>query len=134
MINLLLERVIKTADYTIGNLSIDGEFFCNTSEDTCRIVANDCSMKIFGKTAIPEGSYDVEMEWRQKHQHFYPHIKNVPCFEGILIHGGNTVQDTEGCILLGEQTKEPGMIKNCKVYQDLLNEKIEGQKVKIVII
>ena len=134
MINLLLERVIKTEDYTIGNLSIDGEFFCNTLEDTCRIVANDCSMKIYGKTAIPEGTYDIEMEWWQKHNNFYPHIKNVPCFEGILMHGGTTVNDTEGCVLMGEQLQEPGTIGNCKVYQDLLNEKIKDQETKITIL
>src|SRR5664279_42472 len=102
MINLLLERVIKTEDYTIGNLSIDGEFFCNTLEDTCRIKSNDCSMKIYGQTAIPEGVYDVEWMWWEKHKNWYLHILNVPCFEGILIHSGVTVNDTEGCPCVGE--------------------------------
>ena len=56
MIQLRLERVIKTDTYTIGNLYIDDDFFCNTLEDTCRIVNNDCSLKIYGETAIPEGT------------------------------------------------------------------------------
>lgn len=127
MIRLRLERVIKTDTYTIGNLYIDDEFFCNTLEDTCRIVNNDCSMKIYGKTAIPEGIYDIEMLWWEKHKNHYPHIKDVPCFEGILIHGGTTVEDTEGCLLIGEQLQQEGTLGNCRVYQDLLNDKIKDE-------
>ena len=133
-IQLKLERVIKTDTYTIGNLSIDDEFFCNVLEDTCRIVDNDCSMKIYGQTAIPEGTYDVELIWWKKHHNFYPHIKDVPCFIGIMIHGGNTAKDTEGCLLVGEQKTEPGTIGNCAVYMDLLREKLKDQTVKITII
>jgi hypothetical protein len=135
MIQLRLERVIKTDSYTIGNLYINDEFFCNTLEHICRIVNNDCSLKIYGKTAIPEGTYDIELEWWPKHNNFYPHIKNVPCFEGILMHGGTTVNDSEGCILMGEQAREPGTIHNCRIYQDLLNEKIKDEpEVKITIL
>jgi hypothetical protein len=130
-IQLKLKRVIKTDTYTIGNLSIDGEFFCNTLEDTCRIVNNNCSMKIYGKTAIPEGTYDIEMIWWEKHNNFYPHLLNVPCFEGILIHSGITANDTEGCVLVGEQKQEPGTIGNGLIYMNLLREKFKDQINKI---
>jgi hypothetical protein len=102
--NILLKRVFKGTDYTIGKVYIDGVLFCNSLEDTCRIVNGDCSKKIYGKTAIPEGQYSIEIIWWSKHKGFYPHLLDVPCFDGILIHGGNTAEDTLGCILLGKNT------------------------------
>ena len=133
-------RVIKNDNYVIGNFYINEVFLSNTLENPIRIVNNDCTQKIFGHTAIPEGTYTVEMEWWDKHQDYYPHIENVPCFDGILIHGGITTGDTEGCILVGEndETTNPGELTNCKYYQIQINNAINaatsnGESVTITI-
>ena len=126
MVNLKVKRVFKGADYTIGDFYINDVFLCNTLEDTVRIVNGDCSMKIYGKTAIPEGTYEVELIWWDKHQNWYPHIKDVPCFEGILIHGGISASDTLGCILVGDNSSK-AELTNCRFYQDKINVAIKSQ-------
>jgi len=126
MVNLRVERRFLGPDYTIGNFYINEEFVCNTLEDTVRIVNGDCSQKIYGSTAIPEGTYNVELIWWEKHQDYYCHIKDVPCFDGIMIHGGNTAADTFGCVLLGDNTSK-GELTNCKVYHDKLNAAVKDQ-------
>jgi Steigviridae/Suoliviridae L,D-carboxypeptidase/transpeptidase len=80
---------------TIGRLLIDDVFFCFTLEDQIREV------KIVKETAIPVGSYEVVLRFSQHFKRVMPHIENVPNFEGILIHYGNTDIDTAGCILVG---------------------------------
>jgi hypothetical protein len=112
-------RRFKGPDYTIGSFYIDGNYFCDTLEDVCRIRGGDCSLKIYGQTAIPEGRYLVEWMWWDKHNNWYPHLLNVPCFTGILIHSGVTAKDTEGCILLGEN-KIKGQVINGLVYMGQL--------------
>ena len=92
---------------TIGDLLIDGEFFCYTLEDAVR------DGKIYGKTAIPYGEYDVEITFSPRFQKYLPLIKDVPNYSGVRIHTGNTAQDTEGCILLGF-TKSKDFIGNSR--------------------
>lgn len=110
-----LKRTFRGETYTIGHLYIDGVYYCDTLEDKCRIISGDCTQKIYGRTAIPEGIYEVKVIWWEKHNNWYPYIVNVPCFTGILIHGGIDENDTEGCILLGEN-KTKGHLENCSKY------------------
>lgn len=94
--NLFLQRIAQTPEYTIGRLEeIVGKFFCHTLEDA---VKNE---KITGKTAIPEGTYEVVVNHSPKFKRELPLLLDVPKFEGIRIHRGNTVNDTSGCILVG---------------------------------
>ena len=64
---LLLKRKAKKENYTIGDLYIDGKLFCNTLEDTDRNLTSTMSkdeiakVKVYGKTAIPTGTYVVDM-------------------------------------------------------------------------
>ena len=133
MINLKVERVFDGSDYTIGNFYVDDEFLCNTLEDTVRIVDGDCSQKIFGQTAIPAGVYDVEFIFWPKHNNYYPHIKDVPCFTGIMIHSGITANDTEGCVLIGDNDTK-GELHNGLVYMDKLRTILKDQTdIKITI-
>jgi len=116
--DLYLKRIARRATYTIGKLYIDGVYFCDTIEDADRgmrqedAYATNKRKKVKGETAIPTGRYQVTLgvqseRFKKKAQYafcngFLPRLLNVPCFDGILIHIGNTERDTEGCILVGE--------------------------------
>ena len=92
---LILQRKWATEVSTVGELSIDGVFECFVLEDVTRVE------KITGKTAIPAGTYRVVVDMSTRFKRLMPHILDVPGFEGIRIHSGNTSADTEGCLLLG---------------------------------
>lgn len=93
---LTLVRKKLTPQSTLGELSVDGKFLCYTLEDCVR------KEKIKGQTAIPAGRYRVVVTWSQRFQRYLPLVLNVPNFEGVRIHTGNTDKDTEGCILVGQ--------------------------------
>lgn len=123
---LLLERKYLKEDYCIGRLYINGNFFCNTLEDKVRDINKngtfDCGeFKISGHTAIPYGEYEVIVNYSPKFKRELPRLLNVPHFEGILIHRGNTNKDSSGCILVGENKKK-GMVLNSTKYEvELVN-------------
>lgn len=83
--------------FTISRLSIDGVFECFVLEDVVR----EAGVKVAGETAIPAGIYPVVIDHSNHFDRDLPHILNVPMFEGIRIHSGNTDLDTEGCLLVG---------------------------------
>ena len=117
---LRLERMDYTdKDCTIGKLYVDDQFECYTLEDKVRPV------KIPGKTAIPTGRYEVIINFSQRFQRLLPLFLNVPNFEGVRIHPGNTAADTEGCILVGE-TKDEGSIGQSKVAFERLFKKMKA--------
>lgn len=93
---LLLKRLHKTDKSTIGELYVDGKFECYTLEDVER------KDKVFGKTAIPKGTYEVIMTMSNRFKKMMPLLLNVPGYEGVRIHSGNKPEDTEGCLLLGK--------------------------------
>lgn len=93
--NLLLNRETFSEQSTIGELSIDGTFACHTLEDVARPV------KIKHQTCIPAGKYKVVIAPSNRFKRDLPRLLEVPSFDGILIHPGNTNQDTSGCILVG---------------------------------
>lgn len=95
MAKLRLERRIFTDDVTVGELYIDNEFYCYVLEDAIRDV------KIYGKTAIPKGTYKVVLTMSNRFKVILPLLEAVPGFEGIRIHAGNTNVDTDGCLLVG---------------------------------
>ena len=106
---LTLVRHTLTNEYTIGKLYIDKEYFCDTLEDVVRPKGE----KVYGKTAIPYGTYEVKWTYSPRFKRYMPLIDNVPGFAGIRIHSGNTAKDTEGCILVG-QNKEVGKVLNSR--------------------
>ena len=97
---LKVVRDTFTDKTTIGKLFVDEVYQCNTLEDVVRK-----GVKVYGQTAIPEGLYEVVIDYSNHFQREMPHILNVPGFEGIRIHSGNNADDTEGCILLGLSRK-----------------------------
>jgi hypothetical protein len=112
---LELKRFYEGKKYTLGLLCIDGLFECFTLEDTARHGAP----KIPGETAIPEGTYPVTIDESARFKRLMPHVMDVPGFSGIRIHSGNTADDTEGCILLGDTcnqlSAEQGSIGNSRI-------------------
>jgi len=124
---LIVIRREFTEISTIGELLIDGEHFCFTLEDAAR------PEKIYGKTAIPYGTYDVEITFSPRFQKYMPLIKDVPGFEGVRIHSGNTAQDTEGCLLVG-CTKGYDYIGRSRTAFATLMNKIKGQELTIEIV
>ena len=146
---LLLKRIALKPSYTIGHLYVDGVYFCDTLEDKDRGLSSSMPLttikakKVKGETCIPYGTYKVTLDVvSSKYSNFtkYPYVKfcsgkmprllNVPGYDGILIHAGNTDKNTEGCILVG-QNKVVGKVVNSqatwrKLYDTLLGKKKEG--------
>lgn len=117
---LLLKRIFKGNTYTIGKLYIDGEYFCDTLEDKVREV------KIKNETAIPTGTYKVIVNMSPRFKRLLPRLLDVPGFDGILIHRGNTDKDTSGCILVGEN-KVKGKVINSTPYEKKLVEILKNE-------
>lgn len=136
-------RKYKKENYTIGQLLVDGTFYCNTLEDKDRGLRQGLplsqlkKMKVYGKTCIPYGTYDVTVYFWPKYRKKYPLLLNVPAFTGILIHGGKNENASLGCLLAGENRKR-GELTNCEKYVRGLTSMCEaaiqrGEKVSITI-
>lgn len=107
-------------NYTLGSLYVNDVFECFTLEDTVRVGA-----KVFGKTAIPAGVYGVDITYSPHFGRNLPLLVNVPNFEGVRIHPGNTDADTEGCILVGT-TESADFIGNSRVAFEALFAKLDA--------
>ena len=133
-----VKRIAKRSTYTIGKMYIDGNYFCDTLEDVDRGINQKDSLdtikkiKVAGATAIPIGTYKVIVNMSPKFQRNLPRLIDVPGFEGILIHRGNTDKDTAGCILVGEN-KVVGKVVNSTVYEKKLVNILQNTKEDITI-
>ena len=114
---ILVDRFTSDDDSTISRVMVDGNFVCFGLEDEYR------EEKVSEETRIPAGTYKVTLRTAGSHHKKYSsrfsdihkgmlHIRNVPNFKWILIHCGNTDEDTAGCLLVGSQAiTEPGDMK-----------------------
>ena len=148
-----VRRIARKEAYTIGKMYVDGAYICDTLEDKDRgltskmSVAQISGMKMHGETAIPTGRYLVDMKTvsprfggRAQYQFCkgrLPRLCNVPGYNGVLIHIGNTAKDTDGCILVGEN-KEKGKVLNStatfrKLYPTLKAADERGEQIYITI-
>lgn len=116
---LVLKRIFLGDFYTIGELYVNGDYFCDTLEDKVRN-----GEKIPGETAIPAGTYRVTVSKSPKFGRDLPMLCSVPNFTGIRIHRGNTAKDTAGCILVGENTVK-GRLNNSTKYEEMLTERLQ---------
>lgn len=135
---ILLRRIAKRANYTIGKLYLDGKYFADTLEDTDRGLTQDMpleeiqSKKIYGKTAIPAGTYKIDMNtvspkfkdrsWAKPWGGKIPRFVDVKGFEGVLIHPGNTDQDTQGCVLVGQNSVVGKVVNSVDTFNKLMAE------------
>lgn len=151
---ILIDRKWKKATYTIGNLYVNGKLFCNTLEDRDRDLKKTDPMskirskKVYGETAIPTGKYVVAMNIKSPKYSaitwyanlcggMIPRILNVPAFDGILIHPGNTALDTNGCILVGKNTVKGKLTESkdtfAKLYKQMKAAADKGETIEIEI-
>ena len=152
---LKVERRWPKVTYTIGRLYIDGIFYCNTLEDYDRGLRQSDPLrdiqrrKIAGETAIPKGTYEVQMNVTSPkyagvawYYNFcrgkMPRLKDVPGFDGILIHPGTSALDTKGCILVGKNTKVGKLTDSracfMEVYKQMKEAADHGEKITIEIV
>lgn len=140
---LELKRLARRPNYTIGRLFVDGVYLCDTIEDTDRGLSKDMPLeeiqkiKVKSETAIPTGNYQVILNMSARFKRLLPLLLNVPGYEGIRIHPGNTEKDTEGCILPGLNKVKGQVVESRaqfgKVF-NLIDEALKrGEKVFIEI-
>jgi len=120
---IIVNRLYRRPNYTIGKLYIDGSYYCDTLEDVVRDIQPDGAGKIYGKTAIPAGTYRVQMTYSPKFKRKLPLLMDVPHFTGVRIHAGNTAADTEGCVLVGHN-RAVGMVLDSRKTENDLTKKI----------
>lgn len=152
---ILIDRKWKKEDYTIGKLYVDNVFFSNTLEDKDRGLSSNMSLedikkkKKTGETAIPAGTYKVRMDIsspRFSKSNWYvkncngarmPRLKDVPGYDGVLIHCGNSAKDTEGCILVGKNDVKGMVTKSkdyfLKLYNIMYTAYKKGENIEITI-
>jgi len=133
---LTLNRIYKGTEYTIGRIYIDGEYFCDTIEDTDRGLNQDMSVedikeiKVYAETAIPTGTYKITLNVvspKFSKKKFYkdfcggkvPRLLNVKGFDGILIHIGNTEKSSAGCIIVGKNKIKGQVVESTETFKKL---------------
>lgn len=138
---LKLKRIFKGDKYTIGHLYINNIYFCDTLEDKVRNLPKE--PKVYGETAIPAGTYEIDMNtispkfrnraWAKKWGGIVPRLKNVPYFEGVLIHVGNNKSDTDGCVLVGDNQVVGGLVNSIIHYNRLMQRLVDAKNKKELI-
>lgn len=112
---IVVKRTNYLSDCTIGEMYVDGKYECFTLEDVVR----DNGVKVSGATAIPTGSYSLTVTFSNRFQKELPLLLNVPNFEGVRIHTGNTSLQTEGCILIGRQVESHSILESRLAFEHL---------------
>lgn len=141
---ILLQRHALKAGYTIGRMEINGRYFCDTLEDTDRGLRESmtedeiAALKVKGATAIPTGTYRIDMQTRSpRFGRVLPRLVSVKGYAGVLIHSGNTADDTEGCILVGLNRERGKLIgsrlKLGRLLVLLREAQAEGEEIELTI-
>ena len=150
---LTIKRTITRNSYTLGELYIDGQFFCWTLEDRDRGLTQNMSieqiksMKVPGETAIPKGTYKVTLDvvspkfskypfYMQTCEGKLPRLIDVKGYEGVLIHvadGPKRDSLLQGCIGIGNLLAEEYLMNGKKVFVELYN-KLKGNNIELEII
>jgi hypothetical protein len=141
---LQLKRETFTEQSTIGTLSIEGKFECFVLEDKDRGLSDTMSLekiagtKVYGKTAIPYGRYEVDWTMSARFKVFMPILLNVKGYSGIRIHKGNTEVDSLGCLLCGTRKKNNMITESTlatkNLYAKIESAKKQGQRIYITIV
>lgn len=128
--NIVVERLQRDPDVTIGSMTVDGQWQCWTLEDTVREVRGQPvqQWKVYGKTAIPAGRYQVDLTVSARFKRLLPLLMGVPGFSGVRIHAGNTAADTEGCILVGNDRLAKSLARSQLALAPLMVKMAEAKR------
>lgn len=116
--DLELKRKWFTPESTIGELFVNGVFECFILEDRYR----PGEPKVYGKTAIPSGRYEVKITPSPRFKRDLPLLLKVPGFEGVRIHPGNVPADTEGCLLPGKVRDTDRVLESRAAFEALFTK------------
>ena len=151
---LKLIRKEKEANYTIGDLFVNGILFSQTLEDKDRGLTQDMPLeeikakKVYGKTAIPTGTYEIDMNtispkfkdrsWAKPYGGKLPRLIGVKGFDGVLLHVGNTASDSSGCLLVGKNSIKGMITDSTRTFHTLMSKfllpaKVQGERITITI-
>ncbi len=146
---LVLKRTFKGPNYTIGQLYVNGVYECDTLEDTDRgltssmTVQEIASKKLYGETAIPTGTYKIDMNtvsakfkdrsWAKFCGGKLPRLLEVKGYSGVLIHVGNIAKDTLGCILVGENKVKGQVISSTNAFNKVMSILKDDNDVELTI-
>lgn len=150
---LTVKRTVLRSSYTLGELYIDGQFFCHTLEDLDRGLTQDMSLnlikslKIPGETAIPKGTYKVTLDvvspkfskfsfYMEVCEGKLPRLIDVKGYEGVLIHVADGIKKDallQGCIGIGNLSSEEYLMNGKQVFTEFYN-RIKGNDVELEIL
>ena len=139
MLRFMLHRQrLAGSPCCMGRLSLDGLLLCDTLEPpshgltSATVPKTIQDIKRLGRSAIPAGVYRLVLGYSSRFspRPFYkscggglvPRLLNVSGFEGVLIHCGNTVVDTCGCILVGRRADSSTLVESQKAYGRLMRQ------------
>ena len=148
-----VSRKWKKDTYTIGQMFINGKYFSDTCEDKDRGLSDNMpeeqvkTKKIYGKTAIPTGTYEIKLTyspkfatrvWGKRYGGRVPQIIEVKGFDGIRIHPFNTAEESLGCISCGRNLEKGKVLQATSYYYNLMDKYLiptfnKGEKVTITI-
>lgn len=151
---LKVKRKAFEKDYTIGKLYIDGVAFCDTLEDCDRGLTQDMPLeeiqakKVYGKTAIPKGTYEIDMNtvspkfkdrsWAKPYGGKIPRLVNVPGYEGVLVHVANQASELAGCLAVGNNSIKGMVTDSTRTFHTLMSKyllpaRVKGERITITI-
>lgn len=141
---LRLKRIFRGDKYTIGKLYINEVYECDTIEDTDRMLTSQMSVdeiaskKVYGETAIPTGTYKIDMDtvspkfqnrsWAKPYNGKLPRLIDVKGYSGVLIHVGNKPEDTLGCILVGRNRIKGSVVESTECFYKLMSVLLGASK------
>lgn len=134
---IVVERTESDSDTTLSKIYVDDVYVCDGLEDEFRV------KKVAGETRIPAGKYKIAVrtwggfhaKYKEKFPKFHKgmlEVCKVPGFDSILIHVGNTDDDTEGCLLVGKRIKNLMTIASSvktysAFYQMVIDNALKGE-------
>lgn len=153
---LRLRRIACNSEYTIGKLYLGERWICDILEPPVRDLdksgeIDGTEVKIQGNSAIPYGRYRIDMTtkspkysnflrypWARDYNGCLPRFMDVPSFEGVLIHVGNTVKDTDACLLTGYNTQKGYVTSSTRTFLTLMDDYLlpahrRGEEIYITI-
>lgn len=155
---LRLKRIALRDTYTIGRLEVwennAWKFLFDTMEDRVRDINKNGKFdngekKIYGETAIPYGTYEIDMNtispkfrsrnWGKRYDGIVPRFVNVNSFEGVLIHPLNKASDSLGCVGVGKNDKVGWISNSTNSYYSLMDNylmpaKQRNEKITIEVV